>query len=89
MSPGPITRLNTPSGTPASRYASRIAIAVIADAVAGLKTTVLPVIIAAHDGPTASAIGKLNGLITANTPCGRRIVRVWTDASPRLSIGWS
>jgi len=54
-----------------------------------LKTTVLPAIIAAADGPTASAIGKLNGLITANTPCGRRMVRVWTVASPRLSIGWS
>ena len=89
VSPGPITRLNTPSGTPASRYASAIATAVIADADAGLNTTALPAIIAAADGPTASAIGKLNGLMTANTPCGRRIDRVWTAASPRLSIGWS
>ena len=39
VSPGPITRLNTPSGTPASRYASAIATAVIADAEAGLNTT--------------------------------------------------
>ena len=51
--------------------------------------TVLPAIIAALVGPTDSAIGKLNGLMTANTPCGRRIVRVWTAESPRLSIGWS
>ena len=87
--PGPITRLNTPSGTPASRYASRIAIAVIADADAGLNTTVLPAIIAADVGPMARAIGKLNGLMTANTPCGRRIDRVWTAGSPRLSISWS
>ena len=66
-----------------------MATAVIADADAGLNTTVLPAIIAAADGPTASAIGKLNGLMTANTPCGRRIDRVWTARSPRLSIGWS
>ncbi len=63
--------------------------AVIAPADAGLRIVVLPAIIAAHVGPTDSAIGKLNGLITAKTPCGRRIVRVWTVASPRLSIGWS
>ena len=81
--------MNTPAGTPASRYASAMAIAVIADADAGLNTTLLPAIIAADVGPTASAIGKLNGLITANTPIGRRIERVWTAASPRLSIGWS
>ena len=61
----------------------------IAATEAGLNTTALPAIIAADDGPTASAIGKLNGLITANTPCGRRIERVWTVASPRLSMGWS
>ena len=59
------------------------------DAVDGLNTTVLPAIIAAPDGPVARAIGKLNGLTTANTPCGRRIDRVWTAASPRLPIGWS
>ena len=59
------------------------------DALAGLMTTVLPAIIAALDGPVASAIGKLNGDTTANTPCGRRIERVWTALSPRLSIGWS
>jgi hypothetical protein len=52
-------------------------------------TTVLPAIIAALDGPVASAIGKLNGLTTAKTPCGRRIDRVCTAESPRLPIGWS
>ena len=57
--------------------------------IAGNTVVFKPAIIAAADGPTASAIGKLNGLITANTPCGRRIVRVWTVASPRLSSGWS
>ena len=50
--------------------------AVLAEADAGLSTTVLPAIIAAELGPMARAIGKLNGLMTANTPCGRRIERV-------------
>ena len=59
------------------------------EALDGLRTTVLPAISAAPVGPVASAIGKLNGLMTANTPCGRRTDRVWTVASPRLPIGWS
>ena len=59
------------------------------DALEGLRTTVLPAMSAAPVGPVARAIGKLNGLMTANTPCGRRTDRVWTVASPRLPIGWS
>ena len=59
------------------------------DADEGLKTTVLPAIIAALVGPAARAIGKLNGETTAKTPCGRRMERVWTAVSPRLSSGWS
>ena len=59
------------------------------EAVEGLRTTVLPARSAAPVGPAARAIGKLNGLMTAKTPCGRRIDRVWTAASPRLPIGWS
>ena len=47
----------------------------------------LVAVLAALVGPAARAIGKLNGLTTANTPCGRRIERVWTAWSPRLSIG--
>ncbi len=58
-------------------------------AVAGLKTTVLPATRAPPAGPAARAIGKLKGLMTAKTPNGRRTDRVWTVASPRLSIGWS
>ena len=84
-----MTRFTTPSGTPASRYASTSLTADSGDAEAGFRTTVLPAIIAALVGPAASAIGKLNGLMTANTPCGRRTERVWTAASPRLPIGWS
>ncbi len=74
---------------PASVSASASRTPVIAPAEAGLKTTVLPPARAPADGPAESAIGKLNGLMTAKTPYGRRIDRVWTAASPRLSIGWS
>ena len=35
-------------------------------------------------GPAARAIGKLKGLMTAKTPWGRRIERVWTVASPEV-----
>ena len=49
----------------------------------------LPASSAAAVGPLASAIGKLNGLMTAKTPCGRSTERVWTAASPRLPISWS
>ena len=59
------------------------------EALEGLSTTVLPASNAALVGPAESAIGKLNGLTTAKTPCGRRIERVWTVASPRLPSGWS
>ena len=88
-SPGPITRLKTPSGRPASRYASASRTPLIALALAGLKTTVLPAIRAPELGPAASAIGKLNGLMTAKTPNGRSTERVWTAGSPRLSMAWS
>ena len=81
-----MTRLITPSGTPASRYASTSFTPDIGAADDGLKTTVFPASIAAADGPHDSAIGKLKGLMTANTPCGRRIDFVWTALSPRLSI---
>ena len=70
-------------------YASMSLTADSGEVVDGLRTTVLPPSSAAPAGPQARAIGKLNGLMTANTPCGRRIELVWTDASPRLPIGWS
>jgi hypothetical protein len=41
---------------------------------------VLPAIIAPPAGPPASAIGKLNGLMTANTPYGRSTDRVRSAA---------
>ena len=53
--------------------------------VAGLSTTVLPVTSAPPAGPAASAIGKLNGEMTAQTPYGRRTL-VFSSFGPSLSI---
>ena len=68
VSPGPVTRLKTPSGRPASRSASPNFQPMSGASELGFSTTVLPAIIAAPAGPPASAIGKLNGLMTPKTP---------------------
>ena len=70
--PGPVMKWNAPSGTPPSRSASASLTPMNAPAFDGFRTTVLPVTSAAPTGPPASAIGKLNGLMTAHTPYGRR-----------------
>ena len=69
--PGPVTKLYTPSGMPASRRHSAIRREVQGVSVAGLKTTVLPATRAAPSGPPVNAAGKLNGLMTTQTPYGR------------------
>jgi len=74
---------------PASRYAWIKLTADIGAAELGLRMAALPAMSAADVGPADRAIGKLNGLMTAKMPCGRRIERVCTAESPRLSIGWS
>ncbi len=76
VSPGPVTRLKTPSGSPASRSASANFQPLSGASQLGFSTTVLPAIIAPPAGPPASAIGKLNGLMTPKTPYGRRTERV-------------
>jgi hypothetical protein len=63
--------------------------ALIAPALAGLNTQVLPAMSAAPVGPAASAIGKLNGAMTPKTPCGRSTDRVCVAGSPRSSMGRS
>jgi hypothetical protein len=60
--------LKTPAGTPASRMQSARSRPAQGVSEAHLSTTVLPVTSAAATGPAASAIGKLNGAITAHTP---------------------
>ena len=79
VSPGPMTRLTTPAGTPASSSAwmrftagqRRRRGGLEDDGVAGEQR-------AGDRARSTSAIGKLNGLMTANTPCGRSTDRVWT-----------
>jgi hypothetical protein len=74
--PSPLTRLNTPAGTPAS---SRISVKMIAFSGAtsdGLSTIVQP---AASAGATLQAIwliGQFHGVISAHTPTGSRTTSV-------------
>ena len=71
VSPGPVTACSTPVGTPASCSAATVMSPVNTPCSDGLSTAVLPATSAAPSGPAASAIGKLNGEITAHTPYGR------------------
>jgi hypothetical protein len=68
VSPGPVTRLITPAGTPTSRRTLTNSWASSGASDDGFITTVLPAIRAPAAGPPESAIGKLKGLITAQTP---------------------
>src|SRR5207244_2097797 len=76
VAPGPVTKLNTPAGSPASLRVSARPRPMNGVSLAGLKTTVLPVISAPVDIPAAIARGKLNGATTAQTAYGFRIERV-------------
>ena len=55
-------------------------------ALEGLNTTVLPATSAPPIGPAASAMGKLNGLITPHTPYGFITLRL-CSAEESASIG--
>jgi len=68
VEPGPVAKLTTPSGKPAWRRQSTSNETVQQVSLEGLMTTVLPVTSAAPVGPAVSAAGKLNGLITSQTP---------------------
>src|SRR3972149_779403 len=70
--PGPVTKLNTPSGRPASRKHWARSAPAHGVSVAGLKTTGLPAARAAPAGPPERAMGKLKGETTTHTPWGRR-----------------
>ena len=75
VSPGPVTTCSAPAGTPASQRISQVISPVNTPCSLGFSTTVLPATSAAPIGPADSAIGKLNGLITAHTPYGRMTSR--------------
>ena len=81
--PGPVMKLKTPGGSPASTVALYNLRPRSGVAVAGLKTTVLPATSAPPDGPAASARGKLNGAMTAQTPNGRITLKF---CSPSVSV---
>ena len=66
------TTFTTPSGTPARRRMSQIAMAVSGVSLAGFSTTVQP---AANAGPilrVAIAAGKFHGVANSDTPTGSR-----------------
>jgi len=66
--PGPVRQWKAPGGTPASRNTSYSLRPQKNPWCEGLKTTVFPATSAPPAGPPDSAIGKLNGLMTAQTP---------------------
>src|SRR5699024_5955317 len=68
--PGPVTILMTPAGTPAASNNSIILILIKEVLLAGLKTTVLPALIAGAILQIPIPKGKLYGAITATTPSG-------------------
>ena len=78
-SPGPITRLTTPFGTPASMYAWSMFCADSGEALGGLDDDR----VAGHHRRARRSGGERHREVeradtTAKTPCGRRIERVWT-----------
>ncbi|MCY1402587.1 hypothetical protein D3C76_815060 [compost metagenome] len=74
VAPPPVTRLNTPAGTPASKASSARRRAVSGVSLAGLITTVQPVASAGISFQMAIIIGKFHGTMPATTPTGSRRV---------------
>ena len=68
--PPPVTRLTTPRGMPASARILTKFNAESGVSVAGLKTTVLPQTSAGTIFHEGIAIGKFQGVMTAQTPSG-------------------
>src|SRR3989442_1393880 len=83
VAPGPVTKLNAPAGRPASRRVSARRRPMNGVSLAGLKTTLLPLINAPVDIPAAIARGKLNGATTVHTPYGFTLERV---VSPGMNV---
>src|ERR1035438_7499893 len=68
VAPEPGQKLTTPAGMPASTRASKNFAAMVGDSLDGLRTTVLPQTRLAPVMPSAMALGKFQGEITAPTP---------------------
>ena len=72
-SPKPLTRLNTPSGRPASSKMSAHSCADSGVNSAGLRTTVFPVAIAGASFHDSSMNGVFHGVMRPATPIGLRL----------------
>ena len=70
LAPLPVTKLNTPGGSPTSSMSWWNCQAIAGESLDGFTTTVLPATIAAQVMPTQIASGKFQGGITAPTPSG-------------------
>ena len=70
----PLTRLNTPSGKPASWISSARNIAEVGSFSLGFRMKALPQPRALGIIQSGTIAGKLNGVMPATTPSGRRIV---------------
>ena len=68
--PGPVTKLMTPLGSPASWMHSASLMAVAAAVGAGVQQTVLPMTIAKGRYSPGIAAGKFQGVMTVTTPRG-------------------
>src|ERR1700752_3604716 len=68
----PCTTLNTPSGSPASAYSSATMFGTDGSRADGFTTNVLHVEMATGCIHSGTMIGKLNGVIPAQTPSGWR-----------------
>ena len=79
--PSPLTRLNTPGGTPASSRISAKISAEIGDTSLGLSTIVQPAASAAATLQPTWFIGQFHGVISAHTPTGSRTTRVLLTTS--------
>ena len=74
LPPGPVIRLNTPGGTPASSNTSVSFTAHSGVLDAGLNTMALPQISAGAIFQAGIAMGKFHGVMMPTTPSGRRTV---------------
>src|SRR3569832_925734 len=70
VGPSPLTRLNTPGGTPASCSTSANSIAFIGATSDGLSTTVQPAASAGATLQTIWLIGQFHGVMSPQTPTG-------------------
>src|ERR1035438_4822235 len=68
VAPEPGQKFTTPAGMPASTSASKNLAAMVGESLDGLRTTVLPHTKLAPAMPSAMALGKFHGEITAPTP---------------------